>query len=135
MENENQQEILQKLGFYEHQLNQLRQQFQAIEEGVIELSSLSMGLEEVDVSEGEEILAPIGRGVFVKAKITSKELIVDVGNRTLVKKDIPETKKIIEEQISKLESLKKDLENNMESIQEEATDFLKGREDVSNESE
>ncbi|MBU2616374.1 MAG: prefoldin subunit alpha [Nanoarchaeota archaeon] len=125
MENENQQEILQKLGFYEHQLNQLRQQFQAVEEGVVELNSLSIGLGEIDVSEGEEILAPIGRGVFVKAKITSKELIVDVGNRTLVKKDIPETKKIIEEQISKLENLKKDLENNMEGIQEEVTNFLK----------
>jgi len=126
MENENQQEILQKLDFYEHQLNQLRQQFQAVEEGVVELNSLSMGLGEVDVSEGEEILAPIGRGVFVKAKITSKELVVDVGNRTLVKKDIPETKKIIEEQIFKLESLKKDLENNMEDIQGEATNLLKG---------
>lgn len=125
MDEKDQQEIMQRLGLYEQQLNQLRQQTQAVEEGVVELSSLNLGLDEVDGSDGEEILAPIGRGVFVPAKIVSKDLIVDVGNKTLVKKGIPETKKIIEEQISKLEALKKDLEKNIQEVQEEATTFLK----------
>ncbi|MDP3987087.1 MAG: prefoldin subunit alpha [Nanoarchaeota archaeon] len=124
MENKEQQEILQSLGAYEQQLDQLRQQFQAVEEGIVELGSLNLGLDDLQISEGKEILAPVGRGVFVKAKLIPGDLIVDVGNKNLVKKNIPETKKIIENQIATLEELKKDLGEKMEEIQEEATHFL-----------
>jgi len=114
-----QQELMFKLQMFEQQIQQLQQQIQAIEQGVIEMNSLSLGLDELKGSKDKEILAPIGRGIFAKTKLVSEELTVDVGGRNFVKKSIPDTKKIIDEQIKKLEDVKKDLNDNLEKISRE----------------
>jgi len=117
----NQQELMYKLSAYEQQIQQLQQQLQAIEQAIVEMDSLNLGLDELVGSEGKEILAQIGRGIFAKTKLFSEELIVDIGGKNFVKKSIPDTKKIIEEQIEKLEDVKKELEDNLEKINEELT--------------
>ena len=124
MEQDKQQEILQKLHFYEQQLGYLDQQSRAVEEGILELNTLSLGLDEIAKCEGEEILAQVGRGIFVKAKLSSKDLIVDVGSKNLVKKDISGTKEIISKQINKLNDLKEELSDKIEEVQREATEIL-----------
>jgi len=115
----NQQELIFKLSMFEQQIQQLQQQLQAVEQGIVEISSLNIGLDELKGSKGKEILAPIGRGIFAKTKLLSEELTVDVGGGNFVKKSIPETKKIIEKQINKLEDVKKDLNSNLEKVSEE----------------
>jgi len=87
---ENQENIF-KLAMFEQQIRQMQEQLQAIEQGMNELNILNLGLDELKGKEEKEIFAPIGRGIFVKSKILSEELIVDVGNKKLVKKTIPET--------------------------------------------
>lgn len=116
-----QQELMLKLSMYEQQIQQLQQQLQAIEQAIVEMNSLNLGLDELVGSEGKEILAQIGRGIFAKTKLLSEELTVDIGGKNFVKKSIPDTKKIIEEQIRKLEDVKKELEDNLEKINEELT--------------
>lgn len=113
---EKQQELMFKLGMFEQQIQQIQQQVQAVEQGIVEMNSLNFGLDELVGKEGKEILAPIGRGIFVKSKLISEKLTVDVGGKNFVKKTIPETKKIIEEQIKKLEDVKKDLNDNLEKL-------------------
>jgi len=120
----NEQELMFKLSMFEQQIQQLQQQLQAIEQGIVEMSSLSMGLDELIGSENKEILAPIGRGIFAKTKLVSEELTVDIGGRNFVKKTIPETKKIIEKQIKKLEEVKKDLNDNLEMVGDELTKVM-----------
>ena len=117
----NQEELMQKLGMYEQQIMQLQQQLEAVEQAIIEMGSLVLGLDELIGSKDKEILAPIGRGIFAKTKLISEELTVDVGGKTFVKKTIPETKKLIKDQVTKLEDVKKELENNLEKINEELT--------------
>ena len=116
-----QQELMLKLSMHEQQIQQLQQQLQAIEQAIVEMDSLNLGLDELVGSKDKEILAQIGRGIFAKTKLLSEELIVDIGGKNFVKKSIPDTKKIIEEQIKKLEDVKKELENNLEKINEELT--------------
>ncbi len=113
---EKQQELMFKLSMFEQQIQQIQQQVQAVEQGIVEMNSLNFGLDELVGKEGKEILAPIGRGIFVKSKLISEKLTVDVGGKNFVKKTIPETKKIIEEQIKKLEDVKKDLNDNLEKL-------------------
>ena len=117
--NESQQELIFRLSMYEQQINHLQQQIQAIEQAIIEISSLNIGLNELVGSEGKEILAPIERGIFVRAKLVSEDLRVDVGGKNFVKKSIPETQKIIEKQIEKLEDVKEDIINNLEKLSNE----------------
>ena len=113
------QEIIFKLNMLEQQSKQLQQQLEAVGQGVVEMNALSSGLSELVGKKGKEIFAPIGRGIFAKAKLESEELNVDVGSGNFVQKSIPETKKIIEEQIKKLQEVKKELEKSLEKIGEE----------------
>ncbi|MDD5012761.1 MAG: prefoldin domain-containing protein, partial [Candidatus Nanoarchaeia archaeon] len=48
----------------------------------------------------------------------------DIGNGNIVKKSIPETKKLIQEQTKKLELIRKELENNLEQLGEEITGMM-----------
>ncbi len=127
MKQENQ-EIIFKLSLLEQQISQLQQQIQVIEQAIDEISLLNLNLDELINSKDKEILASIGRGIFVKAKILSEELIVDVGGRNFVKKSIPETKKLIEKQIEKLEDVRKELENGLEKLGEEIQEVIKVQE-------
>jgi prefoldin alpha subunit len=113
------QELMFKLQMFDQQIKQLQQQLEAVGQGIAEMTVLSTGLDELVGKKGKEIFAPIGRGIFAKAKLESEELNVDVGSGNFVQKTIPETKKIIEDQIKKLEDVQKELEGNLEKVGEE----------------
>ena len=113
------QEIMFNLQMFDQQIKQVQQQLEAVGQGIAEMTTLSIGLDELIGKKGKEIFAPIGRGIFAKAKLESEELNVDVGSGNFVQKNIPETKKIIEVQIKKLEDVKKELESGLEKIGEE----------------
>ena len=117
----NQEEVMYKLSMYEQQITQLQQQLEAVEQAIIEMNSLVLGLNELTGSKEKEILAPIGRGIFVKTKLVSEDLTVDVGGKNFVKKSIPETKELIKNQIKKLEEIKEELNKNLEEINNELT--------------
>lgn len=121
---EENQELMLKLGMFEQQIRQLQQQLQAVEQGIAEISSLNLGLDELKGKKGEELFAPIGRGIFAKANLASEELIVDIGGGNLVKKSIPETKELIELQIKKLGEVKKELEDALEKLGEEINKII-----------
>jgi prefoldin alpha subunit len=116
---ENQQELMFKLSMFEQQIKQLQQQLQAVEQGIVEMNTLSLGLDELKGAEGKEVMAPIGRGIFAKAKLLSEELTVDIGGGNMVKKSIADTQKIIGEQVKKLEVVKGDLNGNLDALSQE----------------
>ena len=72
MEDKNQQELMFQLSMFEQQIQSIQQQLQAVEKAIQELSSLVLGLEDLKGSEGKEILAPIGKGIFVKTKLSDE---------------------------------------------------------------
>jgi len=124
MEQEKKQELIFRLGMFEQQIHQLQEQIEAVERGINDLGSLNFGLDELKGNIGKEILSPLGKGIFVKTKLTSEDLTVDIGGKNFVKKSIPETKKIIEEQIKKLINMKKEINENLEKISDEMTKTL-----------
>ena len=119
MTDDKQQELMYKLEMFEQQIQQLQQQLQAVEQGIVELGNLNFGLDELEGGKGKEIMSPIGQGIFAKTKLLSEDLIVDVGGKNFVKKTIPETKDLIENQIKKLDEIKKDLQNSINEIGKE----------------
>ena len=119
-----QNELNRKFMIFEQQIRQIQDQLGAIEQAILDLSQINLGLDEITGKVGSEIMAPIGRGIFVKAKLLSEELTVDVGNKTFVKKDIPDTKNLLVNQVSKLNSIKGDLEKELEKINQELTNTM-----------
>lgn len=124
MEQEKKQELIFRLGMFEQQIHQLQEQVEAVEKGINDLGSLNFGLDELKGNIGKEILSPLGKGIFVKTKLTSEDLTVDIGGKNFVKKSIPETKEIIEEQTKKLISIKKEINENLEKISDGMTKTL-----------
>ena len=119
------QEIIFRLGMLEQQLQQLQQQMQAVERGITELQSLDLGLDEINGSKDKEILAQIGKGIFIKAKVLSEDLTVNVGDNNFVKKNVAETKTLIQDQIRKLKEVEMQLEQNIESTNNEFLSIAK----------
>jgi len=117
-------ELFFKINMLDQYMKNIQQQIEAVENEIVELNSLKKGLEELKNSSGKEIFSSIGKNIFVKTKIISEELLVRIGGDTLVKKSIPETAKIIEVQIKKLESIKEELLNEIEKLNREAEKLL-----------
>lgn len=122
---EKKQELLYKLSMFEQQMRHLQEQVEAVSQGVNELGFLSSGLDEFKDGRGREILAPLGRGIFVPSKVTGEELLVDIGKKTLVKKSVFETKEIIKDQTKKLIEIKEELNRSLEQVSRDAESALK----------
>ncbi len=111
-----QQEIIYQLSLFEQQMQQIRQQMQTVEQGIIELKDLDKGLDNLKGKKDKEILAQIGRGIFVKAKLISEDLTVDIGGKNFIVKSISETKEMINEQINKLEDVYEQLTKSLNEL-------------------
>jgi len=113
---EKQQELIYQLSILQQQAQQIQEQLQLVEQNVSDLNSISNGLNELKGKKDSEMLAPLGRGIFVKAKILSEELTVDIGKKNFVKKSIPETQEIVAIQIEKIEQIKEQLLDELDKI-------------------
>src|SRR3989344_5471933 len=118
----NQEQLIQ-LQIIEQEAQQLEQQSQIIEQNIIEMQNLNNSLEELEKTDKKEILANIGRGIYIPAEIKDKNLTVEVGNKVFVKKSIPETKKIVEEQIEKLDEAREQIKDRLDDLREEVDQF------------
>lgn len=118
------QEMLYRFSVFEKQAQDLQQQIEAVEKGIVELSSLNLGLDDLIGGTGKEIFAPLGKGIFVKAKLISEDLKVDIGNGNFIQKTIPQTKELILEQVEKLKKVKEDLNEEIERLSQEINDLL-----------
>jgi len=121
---EKQQEMMYQIQMFENQMQQLQQQLQMVEQGIGELDELSKGFDDLVGKKGEEILAQVGRGIFIKANLVSEDLIVDIGGKKFVNKSIPETKEMIDKQIKKLEDVREQLTASMNDLNAEVMKML-----------
>lgn len=117
----NDKELQIKFQIFEQQIMQIQQQLQRVDEAIFQLTNLKQGIEELKGKKDSEILAQIGQGVFVRAKLLDEKLIVDVGNKNFVKKSIQDTKEVTFNQIKKLGDMKEILEKELEKINQELT--------------
>lgn len=114
---EAQREKMMKASILEQQMNKLQEQSQIVEQQLAELQALSLHMEDLKkLEKGNEVLASIGKNIFLKTNLVEKELLVDIGSKTLVKKSSSETKKIIEKDIEKLEDIRNKIKIEMEKI-------------------
>jgi prefoldin alpha subunit len=113
-----------QLQMMEQEMNQLDQQVQLIDQHLTEMQKLKESLEELDKTEEKKILASLGKGIYLPAEITDKKLVVEVGNKNLVKKTIPETIHIVEEQIGKLNEAKGQITERVEALQTEILNII-----------
>jgi prefoldin alpha subunit len=118
-----QQQIMQ-IQMMEQEAQQLNQQLQMIEQSVVEMQDLELSLVDLEKDESKDILANLGKGIYIPVEIKDKKLIVEVGKKNFVKKTIPETKDLITEQLTKLVAAKSQTLERLESLQKEIQQIM-----------
>ena len=114
----------------EQEAQQLNQQLQLIDQNVSEMQELELSLDEIANEGSKEILANLGKGIYIPVEVKEKKLIVEVGRKNFIKKTIPETKKIIREQLEKLIGAKSQILDRLESLQIEIERLMREFEKV-----
>jgi prefoldin alpha subunit len=117
-------ELFFKMNMLEQYMKNMHQQIEAVENECLELNSLKKGIEDLKDSSGKETFSSVGKNIFIKTKIISEDLLVGIGEKNLVTKSIPETAKIIENQIKKLELIRGELMMELEKLNKEAEKII-----------
>ena len=118
-----QQQIMQ-IQMMEQEGQQLNQQLQLIEQNVLDMQELEISLDEINKDENNEILANLGKGIYIPVEIKDKKLIVEVGKKNFVKKTIPQAKEIIKNQLEKLVAAKAQTMERLEALQTEINGLM-----------
>jgi prefoldin alpha subunit len=114
-------ELNKKFRIFEQKIMQIQQQLASIEKAIADMSLIESGLEKLIGKKNEEILAPVGNGIFLQTKLLSEELFVEIAEKKLIKKSIPETRELIRSQILKLKKSQEILETELDKINEDLT--------------
>ena len=117
-------EIIFRLSMLEQEISKFQEQLQLIEQNILELQNLQLSLQEIQGTKEKQMLANLGKNIFIKTEIQDKNLIVDVGNKIFIKKNIPETIKIIENQLLKLMQAKNQVLEKMQQLQGQAQEII-----------
>ena len=107
------------------EIQMLEQQFQEMQEYLVNIENKLVRSQQVkgsltefeNIKEGQEILVPVGDGIFAKAKLlNNKELKLNTGSNTVVTKKIGEIKKLIDEQPDEISSVYKKITQDIQKI-------------------
>jgi len=106
-------------------LNLKRQEIQQLQQHLVlikqEYNEIAMVLESINNLKGlkksDEILAPIGGGIFIETKINDPEkILMNVGGNVIVKKNISDAKDIIEKQASELKTAAEEIDRELSNM-------------------
>ena len=117
-------ELLIKLSMLEEQAKEISEKIRAIDNQINEMEALKLSLIKMEKSKGKEMLAPVGRGIFLKTEVKDEKVFVNVGSRILVKKSFSEAAEIVDGQISELNGIKVELMGNLNEINENLTSLI-----------
>ena len=102
----------------EKQVRDLEQHSNFINQQLKELQDFHKNLESFSKEKSGEILSSLGKGVYVQATPKDEELFVEVGAGVIVKKKPADLKKVIEEQITGLQSTRMQVSQNLQTSSE-----------------
>jgi len=119
-----QQEYFMRVQMLGQEAEKIEQQIQAMDQQISELNAVKQSLEALYSGQNKEILANLGKGIFVKAEIKSKDLFVNVGKEVIVKKSITDTLKVIDDQNTKMLSGKEEFIVRIQEIQEQMQELI-----------
>jgi len=120
------QEYLLRISILQQEAERIGQENENAVRQILELQELKNNLEFFQNSKNENAFVSFGKGIFTEACIKNKELLVNIGSNVAVKKSIPETIKLIDEQIKKLEQVKNELAKHLEALNLQLDSLISG---------
>ncbi len=128
----NQEDLIQA-SLIEREYRELENNLQLIDAQIQELEKFKEDLDFLTNSKNREMLAQIGRGVYISSSIEDKKkLFIEVGSGVVVKKTPEEAQKIIAKQISHLRQAHMQMLSHLESYQSQLNTLINKIESTEN---
>lgn len=118
------QELIMKFENVNAQMQELNEQGKIVETQLRELNQFGDSLKAMYENDSDEMLASLGKGVFVKTDIRDKKLFVEVGSGYMVKKTPEAAMDVVKSQIGKLSEMKIQIGERVEVLNEELRKIL-----------
>lgn len=118
------QNLLMKASQLHQQSEEFDNQMSFINQQILELNEFAKTLNALLASEEKEMLSSVGKGVYLKTSLISKELFVEVGSGVVVKKTPQQTLEVIKQQIEKFNEMKSQIQSQNELILRELRDAM-----------
>ncbi len=90
----------------------LQEKLQVLEHQLKELNGVNDSLNGL----GDDMLFPLGAGVYVKGKRTSEDVIVNIGKGVVVEKSVDDVKKTVSDQLAKLNEISVQMNQEMGEV-------------------
>lgn len=96
-------------------VTQLQQQISNLDAQINELQELETALTDINLATKKNpMFASLGSGIFLESELKdNNEVLVNIGQNVIVRKSVPEAKKLIKEQIEQLKLIEKQLESEL----------------------
>ena len=117
-------EVILKIQQLQEQGKIVEEKLQIIDQQASELSGFGISLGELEKNKSKEMLASLGKGVFIKSNIVENKLFVEVGSGVFVRKGVADAKKIVEDQSKKINEMRMQLLAERKSIVESAQELM-----------
>jgi prefoldin alpha subunit len=119
---EDREEII-KINMIEQELEELGKRIEILEEQTKEIGAVRQAVSSIEGSE-KEMLASLGKGVFLRANIIDKNPLVNVGSNILIKKTPQEIKEAIDSQEKIMEEAKHEINERKGQLEKEKEEIL-----------
>jgi prefoldin alpha subunit len=122
-----------EFNMFEMKLNELGQQKELIEKQIVEMKNLQLSLDKLkDVKKQTEIFSMVGQDTFIVSEIKdTQKVLVNVGAKIFVKKDLEDAKETIEHKIVQIDEMNESLNLTAEKILEKMNSLGKEIKDLS----
>ncbi len=111
---EQSEQLMLRATLIERHISELRDKLEFVSSQLSELEEFNAGFSSLKDTKDKEMLASLGKGIYIKAKPTDDKLLVNVGAGVIVKKSQEETKGIIEFQIKSFKEARLKLMSELE---------------------
>jgi len=118
-------ELLMKASLLKQESEETEKGLDFVNEQISELEKFLQALDSIKDKNNREILAPLGKGVFMKAKKEDSKLFIEVGDGVVVRKTPEATQKVVEEQIKKFQDARIQLKAQLEEYTSQFSELLK----------
>ena len=118
-------EFIWKASMLERQSQETQNKIEFVNQQIAELMQFQDSLNYFNDSDQKQILASLGKGVYVKANLENKDLFVEVGSGVIVKKKSSDMNDIINDQIRKFTEVRTHLIAEFESYNKSLQSLVK----------
>jgi prefoldin alpha subunit len=116
-----QQQMMQQYQQIQQQMEEIQEYLEQVDQSRENVESSIEAIQDLEnVEEGDEILAPIGRGAFVTAEIKDTDNVVtNIGGDTYQKRENEEAADALGKEKEKLNETKEELQSNLQELQQQ----------------